>query len=340
MRLNRLLLVLALAIPLCMTAQDIHFTQFQYVPLAVNPAQTGLFEGTFRVSALYRSQWFGSGNGTIKNGYQTPVLHVDVPIKGFRRQDWIGIGVNVFQDKTGTANLTNSLGGINAAYHIGFDKKGTTVLSLGGQYGVISRRVDVDKLRFADGIVRNATSADVQNIDAASKTYSDFSFGANLRNVFDVKKKNTLNVGMSIEHLISPKYNLVKTTISKLPTRFNLYGMVDVAMTKQLSLHPAFIFRTSGGQSETMAQAMVGLKLDPKKDLVIKAGLGYRLGDAAQFLLGAQAGDWRVGASYDFTLSDLRSNSSIKDGFELGVGYVGRIFKKPNPPAVIICPPY
>ncbi len=340
MRLNRLLLVLALALPLSMTAQDIHFTQFQYVPLSVNPAQTGLFEGTFRISALYRSQWFGSGNGTIKNGYQTPVLHVDVPIKGFRKQDWIGLGINVHQDKTGIAALTNSLAGINAAYHIGFDKKGTTVLSLGAQYGLISRRVDADKLRFADGIIRNATSLDVPNIDAAGKSYSDFSFGMNLRNVFDVKKKNVLNLGVSIEHLISPEYNLVKTTISKLPRRVNLYGRVDVAMTKQLSLHPALIVRTAKSQWETMAQTMVGFKLDPKKDLVIKAGLGYRLGDAAQVLLGAEVGDWRVGASYDVTTSNLRSNSSIKDGFEIGVGYIGKIFKKPNPPATILCPKY
>lgn len=340
MRLNRTLLIMALVIPLSMAAQDIHFTQFQYVPLAVNPAQTGLFEGTFRISGLYRSQWFGSGTGTVKNGYQTPVLHVDVPIKGFRKQDWIGIGVNLFQDRTGVAALTNSLAGINGAYHIGIDKKGTNVLSFGVQYGIISRRLDADKLRFADGIIRNAASVDVTNIDAAGKTYSDFSIGANYRNVFDVKKKNTLNLGVSIEHLISPKYNLVKTTVSKLPTRFNLYGTVDVMMTKQLSLHPALIFRTAGGQSETMLQTMVGFKLDPKKDLLIKAGLGYRLGDAAQVLLGANVGDWRVGASYDLTLSSLRTNSSIKDGFELGVGYIGKIFKKPNPPATILCPRY
>jgi type IX secretion system PorP/SprF family membrane protein len=340
MRLNRTLLILALAFPLSMAAQDIHFTQFQYVPLSVNPAQTGLFEGSFRISGLYRSQWFGSGNGTIKGGYQTPVVHVDVPIKGFRKQDWIGIGLNLHQDKTGIGVLTNSLAGINGAYHIGFDKKGTTVLSLGVQYGFISRRVDADKLRFADGIIGNTTSIDVRNIDTKGKSYSDFSIGANLRTVLDPKTKNMLNIGISVEHLLGPKYNLITTTISKLPARFNIYGIVDLALTKQISLQPALIFRTAGGQSETMAQAMVGFNLDPKKSTIIKAGLGYRLGDAAQALLGAQFGDIRVGASYDLTTSTLRSNTSIKDGFEIGVGYIGKIFKKPNPPAAILCPRY
>ena len=265
---------------------------------------------------------------------------MDVPLKGFRKQDWIGLGLNLHQDRTGVAALTNSLAGINGAYHVGLDKKASNVLSIGLQYGLISRSVDQEKLRFADGIVNSTTSLDVRNIDAKNKTYSDFSVGVNLRTILDKKTKNTLNLGVSVEHMLAPKYNLITTTISKLPARFNLYGVLDLAMTKQLSLHPAVIFRTAGGQSETMAQAMVGFKLDPKKNTVIKAGLGYRLADAAQALLGAEFGDFRVGASYDLTTSSLRSNTSIKDGFEIAVGYVGKIFKKPNPPATILCPKY
>ena len=340
MRLNRTLLIMALALPLSMAAQDIHFTQFQYVPLSVNPAQTGLFAGTFRISGLYRSQWYGGGTGNVKNGYQTPVLHIDLPIKGFRKQDWIGVGVNLHQDKTGVAALTNSLAGFNGAYHMGLDKKAMNVLSFGVQYGLISRRVDAEKLRFQDGILSNGTSIDVRNIDTKGKSYSDFSVGANFRATLDPKTQNMLNIGISVEHLTGPKYNLVTTTISKLPRRFNLYGVVDLQLAKQITLQPALILRTAGGQTETMAQAMVGFKLDPKKNTIVKGGLGYRLGDAAQALLGVELGDLRVGASYDLTTSALRSNSSIRDGFEIAIGYVGKIFKKPNPPATILCPKY
>ena len=349
MRLNRTLLMLALALPLSegvlsdrLAAQDIHFTQFQHVPLAVNPAQAGLYEGTFRISALYRSQWYGSGNSSVKGGYQTPIVNIDVPIKGLRKQDWIGIGVNVFQDKAGTGILTTSLAALSGAYHIGLDNKGTSVFSIGAQYGIGSRRVDFSKLRPADAIISGQPSIDLQNVENNGKSYSDFSLGINYRNVFDVKKKNKFNIGLSVEHLLAPKDNLVKATVSRLPARINVYTSVDVMMTKLFSLHPAIIFRTAGGQSETMAQAMVGLKLDPKKDLVIKAGLGYRLGDAAQVLLGADFGDFRAGLAYDVTVSNLRSSSvgAIKDGFEIAVSYIGKIYKKPNPPTTILCPRY
>ena len=38
-------------------AQDIHFSQFANSPLNLNPAQTGLFNGDYRIMANQRSQW-------------------------------------------------------------------------------------------------------------------------------------------------------------------------------------------------------------------------------------------------------------------------------------------
>ena len=144
MRLNRLLLILLMALPLALSAQDIHFTQFTYVPLSVSPAQTGLFEGTYRIGGLYRSQW----NSHVTNGYQTPVIYADVPMKGLRKQDWIGIGANFARDAAGIAALTNTGIGLNGAYHIGLDAKSQNVLSIGASVGFMQRKVDETKLKF------------------------------------------------------------------------------------------------------------------------------------------------------------------------------------------------
>src|ERR1041385_2662566 len=38
-------------------AQDIHFSQFNENPMHINPAYTGMFDGLFRVTMNYRSQW-------------------------------------------------------------------------------------------------------------------------------------------------------------------------------------------------------------------------------------------------------------------------------------------
>ncbi|MEN9416069.1 MAG: hypothetical protein RLZ62_2373, partial [Bacteroidota bacterium] len=39
------------------TAQDIHFSQYNMSPMTLNPANIGGFEGTARISGIYRSQW-------------------------------------------------------------------------------------------------------------------------------------------------------------------------------------------------------------------------------------------------------------------------------------------
>ncbi len=334
MGLKRLLLILMVSTPFALLAQDIHFTQFTYAPLSVNPAQTGLYEGTYRIGGLYRSQW----NSGVKNGYQTPVLFVDLPIAGLRKQDWIGVGVNFARDAAGLAALTNTGIGLNAAYHIGIDAKMQNVLSIGVAVGFMQRSVNRDKLLFQDGILTNAPSRDLANIDTKGISYTDFNVGANLRS--KMSKTSTLNIGLSVEHALTPKDNLVTPTAAKLPLRFNIYATVEAAINKRFSVYPALIFRTASGTSETMLHAVGGLKLDPKKNLTLRGGLGYRFGDALQVLAGLDFGDIRVGASYDYTTSELRSNTNAQDGFEVAVSYIGKIFKKPNPPAAILCPKY
>ena len=178
---------------------------------------------------------------------------------------------------------------------------------------------------------------DLPLIDAQNKNYTDINFGVNLRS--KASKTTTYNVGLSMEHLLAPKYNLNTATISKLPPRINLYGGINVDINKTMSINPSLIVRAQSGNTEIMAQAVAGMKLDAKKDITVKAGLGYRLGDAAQFLLGLDYGDIRVGGAFDYTLSQLR-NASNQNGFEIAVGYIGKIFKSVKPNKVILCPRY
>lgn len=72
-------------------SQDIHFTLHSMTPLAFNPANTGGFYGSYRISGLYRDQYRSvTGNGA----FTTPTFSVDVPvIRGFKETDWVGVGI-------------------------------------------------------------------------------------------------------------------------------------------------------------------------------------------------------------------------------------------------------
>jgi type IX secretion system PorP/SprF family membrane protein len=329
-----LLIVLLLTSGFILKAQDTHFTQFGYVPLTINPAQTGLFEGSYRIGGLYRGQYFSNGR------FKTPVFFADLPINGFGKTHWIGLGLNVHQDKAGVAALRTNLIGINGAYHIALDKKYNSVFSFGLQANFNQRNVDKSVLLFQDAVLSGGVSADQSAITGQSRSYTDVNVGINYRNRPD--KKTGYNIGASVEHVLSPKNNLIenKEQAAKVPMRINVYGTMDLTLNKNLTFHPAAIFRTQAGNSELMVQGMAGLKIDPKKNMIVKAGLGYRLVDALQFLGGIELGDLRIGVAYDFTASKLRSDSRSQDGFEVAVGYVGKIYKTVKPTPVILCPRY
>ena len=55
-----------------LNAQDIHFSQYYASPMTVNPAYTGMFNGTYRVGANYRNQW-----ASVSVPYKTFAAYAD-----------------------------------------------------------------------------------------------------------------------------------------------------------------------------------------------------------------------------------------------------------------------
>ncbi len=87
---------------------------------------------------------------------------------------------------------------------------------------------------------------------------------------------------------------------------------------------------------EIVVQGRVGQPMND--NLSINGGLGLRMGDAVQVLLGADYKQYKFGASYDVNISGLSAASSTIGGFELAMIYTGIINKKPKLKPIIICP--
>lgn len=314
------------------SAQDVHYTQAGFVPAITNAAQTGAFEGTYRLSGLYRSQW----SQGIKNGYSTPLVGGDFNINGFRKQDWIGIGLNFFQDRAGVANLTQSLAGLSAAYHVGLNKKNASTFSIGVSAGYGQRRVDETKLRLEGGIL-TGNNVDFGNITNDALNYTDINAGVSYRS--KVGKADFVSIGLGIGHLVKPKYNLVTTAAFKLSTLYTLHGEYERALSKRLSVTPSVLIRSANaGSFSGIVTAVAGYKLDVKRNIKPNLGVGYRFDDALMLLGGMEFGSFRVGGAFDLTTSAVRTNTNIQDGFEIGLTYIGKIYKKPVVKPVILCP--
>ncbi len=320
-------------------AQDIHFTQFNLAPLTVNPAMTGAFSGSFRLGGLYRDQWSGA--------YTTPSFYMDSPIlKGFREMDWIGVGVSVYQDEaeavyapfSGGQNLAGQIkqGGLlgSAAYHLALDKERNTVIALGIQGGTLSRRVD-GEYRFEDQLIDGISGAPTQEQlpDSESpKSFLDVSGGLTVTG--RTSGQSFYRLGLSAMHINQPRNGILSGARGELPMRMVGYATYHWDMNEKFLFTPSVLFQSIGPASEMSVQGMAGYKIT-SEDLVIKGGLGYRLGDALEVLVGADYKDFRVGLSYDLTLSSL---SDPNNAFEIAVAYIGRIYKRPKIDPVIFCP--
>ena len=55
-------------------SQDIHFSQFNYAPLLLNPALAGGFNGDMRADVNYKSQW----QSMAPTPYKTVAASVDI----------------------------------------------------------------------------------------------------------------------------------------------------------------------------------------------------------------------------------------------------------------------
>lgn len=332
-------------------AQDIHFTQYYMSPVTLNPALAGKFEGTVRLGGIYRSQWrsvLGSGD------YSTPSFFADAPVvRGFRKRDWVGVGLGYVADRAGIGKLERNISNIGASYHLALDKKGNAHLSVGAQYGGVAMRLKNPNSLKDELKILNGTSPDLTALDANSKEdpKSYRSINAGLAISSKLNKQMDVTLGLSAYNLTGSSIKLLESGSSKgggkgssnnnngtASPRIVAHGMFNITMNERTVFSPNFIFQRLGNNQEMMVQALGAYLLEPQRDITATAGIGYRLGDAINVLVGGKYKDWRFGLAYDINTSGLSANTQYRGGFELALNYTIKIYKPAVVKPKVICP--
>jgi type IX secretion system PorP/SprF family membrane protein len=205
-----------------------------------------------------------------------------------------------------------------------------------------------------------------------------FDLGAGMLLKSKLNKTTNIEIGFSLQHItgnVRINTALDSTSIAagnnrpssyilngltdnddfRIPKVFVLHGTYDMELTDTWLLSPSFLFQQARNQNEAVIQFLGGYKLmkreirdDGKKGKFIKDkdapkirfGLGYRVGDALQVLLGYEKGDLRVGIGYDLTLSTLADANNSQGGLEIAANYIFRVYKQPNVDPAILCPKF
>ncbi len=306
-------------------SQDLHFTNYQFSPLYLSPAKTGSYLGSYRVGGSARQQF----NSFIQNPYQTLTLYADSPVtNGFSKNHWIGVGISLYNDRAGdTERVINGLLS-SISYHIGLDKNYNNVVSVGLQYGRSA-------MTFGTGIwPEEDENEKFQNLDI---NLSDINVGVSFKS--KTSKTAFFEIGMAVYHLNKPKYRFSKgNTDNTIDRRYNFYGEYHIQSSDRLYIRPSIIYSRTYNFREFLGQFNLEYAPNKKSSTKITGGLGYRFGDALQFMAGVVYKDWQVGLSYDLTVSSAASYNNNFGGIELGVFRIFTVNKKPKLNPKALCP--
>lgn len=283
------------------SAQDPQFSQFYANSLMLNPGFTGNTT-QLRIATSYRNQW-----SSLPKAFVSYTAAVDY---NFEKAN-SGLGMIFVKDKSGTSGLSYSNFGFSYAHYFQLSRKLALRPGIRASYGQFS--VNQSEFTFADQIVRDDASSSIENI-GNSIGYFDFSSGVVLAHL----EKYWL--GVSIDHINKPNYSFLKTE-ETIPIKMSVHGGWNFEINN-----------TSRYQNGTNVRVMAHYKaqglwdqLDigtyfEKEPLIFgfwyrglpglkKSDFSLPNQDAIILLLGLKTKDFKIGYSYDITISRLSGNS-------------------------------
>lgn len=300
-------------------AQDPAFSQFFANPLYLNPALAGS-DICPRISLNHRNQWPGIGKTYVT--YSASYDQYVDKLGG-------GIGFAIAKDVAGAGDLNTTHISASYSYRLRVNKKLTINAGFEGAYRQLG--VDWSGLTFGDQIdpiqgFIYPTNEDIVNYDA-SNNFADFAAG------FMAFGKANNNVdyyfGFASHHITRPDQGFI--TESRLPMKitanvgaaiplnqFGTYRTTSKSRSKKAAvLSPNILFQKQ--QDFTQINYGVYVAKGP-----IVGGLWLRQStqnvDSFIILLGLEQETWKVGYSYDVTVSDL-NNSNTQGAHEFSFAY-------------------
>ncbi|MFH2143724.1 MAG: PorP/SprF family type IX secretion system membrane protein [Bacteroidota bacterium] len=318
------------------SAQDMHFSQFDSSPLNLNPALTGTFNGDHRIVGNHRNQW-----RSITVPYKTYAFSYDthfdkiLPIN----MHVLGLGIQVNADKAGDGDFGTTQIKLSPAFHKIIKKDSSLVISLGFNVAFNQNSLNYNALYFGnqwDGAKYNPDFANNEFFSDNKLTYFDYSIGTNVFYIF--KNDIPLNLGIALNHINKPKQSFFSEEIIKLNRKFNVNINSCFELTDKADFYPSVIYFRQGKYYELNIGGIIKRELDDFNFRNLYFGGWVRARDAAIFKFGFDYREFIIGLSYDINFSKLRIASENRGGIEISVIYIFNNPKKYDVPFHKQCP--
>jgi len=321
--------------------QDIHFSQFFETPLLRNPALAGIFSGDIRIQSVYRNQW-----NSVTTAYQTGSLNAEYKKSVGKGDDFLTFGGQILYDKAGTVALqsTHILPAINYQKSLSAEKN--MYLSLGFMGGWVQRSIDRSKITTNsqyDGTGFNPGLSTGESFPRNSYSYLDGSVGMSFNSQIGENTDNNIYLGVAYHHFNkatkvsfygNPNYEMIPKWVGSAGLRMNINEYSFFTLLGDYSRQGTF--------TETMAGALYSWKLDDIEDpkYILHAGAFLRWKDALIPVVKLEFKPLAVSVSYDANLSQLKTASNGRGGFELALTYQKYLERNNTNTDAVRCPKF
>ncbi len=331
---NILLSIIFAVCCLLLNAQDIHFSQFNNAPLTMNPALTGAFNGTHRITANYKSQWF-----SIDRTYLTYGISYDMGLlRNKLNVGFLGLGIQVFNDVAGANKMGLMQENLSLAYHLPLNKQ--NILSAALQSGFSQRRTDNETMEWASQY--DPTSVDGHNAAFASgepMSFSNINYGEVSAGLLWTYNKSSatlssndakkVQLGIALYHINRPKQTYFEGIDKRLFMKMAVHFTSFIGFTNSnFALVPSAVWYRQGPCNEILAGTLFRFNLNGAskytsfvRETALSIGAYYRVNDA---VIAAAQFEWKnflLGVSYDVNTSGLSSASKYAGGLEVALRY-------------------
>ena len=298
--------------------QDPTFSQFYANRLYLNPAFAGTAQCP-RLTLNYRNQWPG-----IDNSFITYAASYDQQVDAING----GLGVQLMNDQAGEGVLNTTSAAFMYSYQFRVNRKFS--IRSGFQVTAVQKSINIDNLRFGDMIDprRGFVYQSQEQIKRDNVIYPDFSFG-----LIGFSKKTYF--GIAVHHLTAPDEGFIDVAVLERRYTAHFGAKLPVGIRHQdMSWSPNVIYQLQGQAQEINIGAY--LSKGP-----IVSGIWHRNSanrDAIITMLGVEMDEFKIGYSFDFTISDL--NGQTNGAHEISFSWIFPCRPKVTRFETISCPSF
>ena len=307
-----------------LNAQDIHFSQFFASPLNINPANTGNFDGTYRLVLNNKNQW-----QTFADAYRTFAGSFDANFANVGVENSItGIGLQINNDIAGDGNFGTNQFYFNLAYCLPVNKEKNIFAAVGGNAGYVFHSIDYEKLTFGDqynGSFFEPSRPTDEVFDKRKMNYFDCGVGLNF--IFKKNPDFVPQIGVSASHITMPAKSFYDNSNMYLPVKWTMNATVDIKLNEDFFVEPLILVMLQQKYQEYDFGALCRYNYNCSGLQSIYYGIMFRAKDAGIAHLGLKYNNTRITVSYDINISKLTQISRGRGGVEFSIIH---IFTKPK----------